>query len=59
MIGNNNNGRTRTGWHNGTPRILYEGRHKSDHSAIVVGTPDGSAGSFTVTDVEGATYKMP
>lgn len=46
-------------WHNGTPRTLYEGRNKSDHSAIVVGTPDGSAGSFTVTDVEGATYKMP
>ena len=46
-------------WHNGTPRTLYEGRNVSDRSAIVVGTPDGSAGSFTVTSVEGATYKMP
>ena len=43
---------------NGTPRTLYEGKNESDRSAIVVGTPDGSAGSFTVTDVEGATYKM-
>lgn len=46
-------------WHNGTSRTLYEGLHESDHSSIIVGTPDGSAGSFTVTDVEGATYKMP
>lgn len=46
-------------WHNGTSRTLYEGRNESDRSAIVVGTPDGSAGSFTVTSVEGATYKMP
>ena len=46
-------------WHNGTSRTLYEGRNVSDRSSIVVGTPDGSAGSFTVTAVEGATYKMP
>lgn len=46
-------------WHNGTSRTLYEGNNAGDRSAIVVGTPDGSAGSFTVTAVEGATYKMP
>ena len=46
-------------WHNGTSRTLYEGKNESDRSAIVVGTPDGSAGSFTVTALEGATYKMP
>ena len=47
-------------WYNNKPRTLYDTDYAGGGAtAIVLGTPNGSAGSFKISDVEAATYKMP
>ena len=47
-------------WYNDKSRTLYDSDSAGGGTtAVVLGTPNGSAGSFKISDVEAATYKMP